>query len=152
MLLSLLLGCAEPTAPAPTDFTPGVYTGAFTLEFIASFGPWESASERCSADLVLMIEPDHDVAPIRGRVYCETESLGVHRLDIQGTLEDFPEITGDLTSTERTDHWSGRFLDETRLAGELFGAVEQNGVTVEYTGTFMVCLDPDELPPGISEP
>lgn len=148
----LLLGCADPTADVPTDLTPGVYTGPFSLDLTASFGLWESEPEGCTADLTLVIDPEHESAPIRGRVFCETPSLGVHLLDIRGELTGFPEVTGDLTTPERSDRWTGLFLDETLLAADLTGAVEQSGVTVAYTGTFLVRLDPHATSPGSAEP
>lgn len=146
--LLVLLACGPPAVDGPDDFIAGIYTGTFTLELNASFGPWESATEQCTDDLLLVVEREHDVAPIRGRVYCETPSLGGHLLNIKGNFDTFPDLSGELNSTERTDLWQGRFLTEDRFYVELTGSVEQNGVKVEYTGNFLVCLDPEAERPG----
>ncbi len=152
-LLSLsLLACGEPIDlhDAPQTFSPGVYTGTFQLELNASFGLWESETEQCESDLTVIIEPGHTVAPIRGRVYCETPTLGGNLLDIQGDLVNFPEIDGELFSNTRADSWEGWFIDEECLVAEVFGSIEQNGVTVDYSGDFSACLDLEALPPGMT--
>jgi hypothetical protein len=152
-LLSLsLLACGEPIVldDAPQTFSPGVYTGTFQLEMNASFGLWESATEQCESDFMVIVEPDHDVAPIRGRVYCETPTLGGNILDIKGDLSSFPEIYGELSSSTRADSWGGWFIDEECLFAEVSGSIEQNGVTVDYAGDFSACLDVEALPPGVT--
>ena len=148
----LLSGCApSPEAPL-TEFTPGIYTGWFSLELNAQFGLWESATESCDSELTLVIEPEHDVAPIRGRVFCETPTLSGELLDIQGDLSGFPTVSGQLRSSERSDDWEGSFLNEERLYAELSGSVEQNGVTVDYVGSFSACLDLEAEHPGGGSP
>lgn len=153
LLLPLsLLACGElpDNRDAPEQFDAGVYTGSFQLELTATFGLWESATERCESDLLLIVEPDHIVAPIRGRVYCETPTLGGNLLDIQGDLTSFPDLYGELSSSSRADAWEGWFVDEQCLFAEVTGSVEQNGVNVDYIGDFSACFDPDTLPPGMS--
>ncbi len=152
LLLLSLLACGElpDDRDAPTDFTSGVYTGSFQLELTATFGLWESATEQCESDLMLIVEPGHSVAPIRGRVYCETPTLGGNLLDIQGDLASFPDLYGELSSSARADAWEGWFVDEQCLFAEVTGSVEQNGVSVDYIGDFSACFDPDALPPGLS--
>jgi hypothetical protein len=152
LYIILLAGCSPSPEAQPTVFTPGVYTGWFSLELTAQFGLWESATEGCTSELTLIIEPDHDIAPIRGRVYCETATLSGELLDIQGDLSAFPLVNGQLSSAERSDAWEGVFLNEERLYAELSGSAEQNGVTVDYVGSFSACLDPDAERPGVSEP
>ncbi len=147
-----LSACAGPQADAPETFTPGVYTGWFRMELTARLGPWQSETEGCDTGLLLIVQPDHEVAPIRGRVYCETPTLGGHLLDISGDLSPFPELLGALSSATRDDVWQGRFINEEHLFAELSGSVEQNGVTVDYTGAFSACLDPDAAPPGEPSP
>lgn len=152
LFILALSGCAPALEAPPSDFSPGVYTGWFSLDLTAQFGLWESETEGCSSELTLIIEPDHDVAPIRGRVYCETATLSGELLDIQGELSDFPLVSGHLSSAERSNEWEGMFINEERLYAELSGSVEQNGVTVEYVGSFSACLDPAAERPGVSAP
>ena len=147
-----LFGCSPPPEAPLTEFTPGIYTGWFSLELNAQFGLWESATEGCTSELTLVIEPDHDVAPIRGRVFCETATLSGEVLDIQGDLADFPTVSGQLNSSERSNAWEGAFLNEERLYAELSGSVEQNGVTVDFVGSFSACLDLEAEHPGGGAP
>ncbi len=150
MFLLIAMGCA-PEVSGVSSFEPGVYTGLFELELVADFGLWKSDPEVCREPMTVVVDPDHDVAPIRSRLVCTTPSLGANDLDLKGYISDFPLIYGELASTDRSSSWEGMFTAEDEFHGELIGEDEFAGVRITYTGWFVVCLDAEELEPGTGD-
>ncbi|MCK6501857.1 hypothetical protein L6R53_00385 [Myxococcota bacterium] len=134
------------TGPDPRD---GSYRGSFSMRLI---GPSGDLADTCVGTTVLRVQVDGP-RPIEGTANCHFEGglagayPDAYPATIEGTVLDATGAVGsldlNLAGTVVAEDWTGSF-EKDGLASSFNGSLTLGGTNYDYTGGFIVLLEPEK--------